>query len=611
MVKRRHTLCLVSGHHNKILFTALWVLILTGGCSTSPDRPAVGVPSDYGYTKQYLSWLIPKQMKKHRVTGLSIALVDDQRVVWAQGFGYADKENRVPASPRTLYRVGSISKLFTASAAMQLAERGRLDPDAPLETYLAGFSVRTRYAHAGPITPRQLMTHHSGLPANLAKGMWTQDPAPYAQVLEALKDDDAAYPPDFVFAYSNLGMTVLGQLVAEVSGRSFESYLDENILRPLHMSDSYFSTRPDERALSARGYRKGTREPAPPLRDVPAGGLNSNVLDLARFMNMVFAGGRVGGRQILKPETLAEMLRPQNARVALDLNFHVGLGWVLSGLGGITIENAGTVAHHSGGTPLFHSQLIVLPEHKLGVVVLGNSAGARPAVDTVATEAIKLALEAKTGIRQAKRKRPADAREPLPATALAVYEGDYTTFVGPVKIRQKHGRLRAAALGTKFHLVPREDGRLRLQYKLLGLIPVSLGELDDFGLSRGRVKARDILIARFGGQELLIGERLQPAPVSEAWRRRTGTYVIDNRGQDSYAFDALRLSYDGGFLLAEFSAPPDAGGTIRAVLAPVTDTEAIKYGALQGMGETIRVVTVDGEERLRYSGYLFKPKTTP
>ena len=143
-----------------------------------PEATALG---DYEYTKQYMSWLIKKEMKRNNITGLSIALVDGQKVVWSAGFGYADKVNNIPATSQTVYGAGSISKLFTATATMQLAEQGKIDIDKPLQTCLPRFSIKTRFPDAGPITPRNIMTHHSGLPSDLRKGMWSKKPEPFTE----------------------------------------------------------------------------------------------------------------------------------------------------------------------------------------------------------------------------------------------------------------------------------------------------------------------------------------------------------------------------------------------------------------------------------------------
>ena len=138
----------------------LIVILVLAGCSGAPVKPDQIIPGNYDYAKEHLSWLIRKEMKRNKVMGVSIAIVDDQKVLWAQGFGYSDAKNEIPATPETVYRIGSISKLFTAMATMKLVEDGQVDIDRPLKIYLPQFSVRTRFSDSGPITPRTIMTHH-------------------------------------------------------------------------------------------------------------------------------------------------------------------------------------------------------------------------------------------------------------------------------------------------------------------------------------------------------------------------------------------------------------------------------------------------------------------
>jgi hypothetical protein len=330
------------------------------------------------------------------------------------------------------------------------------------------------------------------------------------------------------------------------------------------------------------------------------------VLDLSRFVQMVFAQGRAGERQIIKPETLTEMLRPQNADVPLDLNFHIGLGWMLSGLG--EIENAGRVAHHGGATLYHRSLLMVLPEHKLGVVVLANSASAEGVVSKVAIEALKLALQAKTGIVQPEQVKPVKGGTPLSEEALQSYEGRYATVAGIVSIGNKSDYLRAEVMNTSLRLVPRADGLLGLQYKLLGLFPISLGKLDTMGFSRAQVAGREILKVRSQGEEFLVGERIQTVPVPEKLSQRVGEYEIVNRGDDAVIFDNVRVRQDAGLLIVDYVTPLFSDKTMSVALAPLSDTEVLTYGLGRGMGETIRVVTVGSEELLQYSGYLLRKK---
>ena len=587
-----------------IRFYILLVLgIPLAGCASPPPRPEHAARGDYAYTRQYASWLIEREMKKHKVTGLSIALVDDQHVVWTQGFGYADEANGIPATPDTVYRVGSISKLFTASAAMQLAEQGKFDIDKPLRDYLPEFSTRTRAAHSRAITPRSLMTHHSGLPSDWVKGMWSKHPEHFTKVVDEIRGQYVASRPGTVFAYSNLGMTLLGHAVQKVSGEDFAAYMQRALLQPLGMSHSAFALQA-QGPFASKAYRNGKEAEDPPLRDMPAGGLNSSVLDMSRFLEMVFADGRSGEQQILKPQTLAEMLRPQNANIPLDLDLRIGLGWMLSG---IDVPNAGPVAQHGGATLLFHSYLAALPEQKLGVVVLANSAAAGAVVSKVASEVLKLALEAKTGLRQPPPEQPA-AAPPLTAQARQAYVGYYDTLLGLARVSNSLGQLRAEVMGKTFRLEPRADGGLGLAYRVLGLFPVSLGDLDQVTLRRISVAGHDVLVARSHGVDLLAGEKVVAEPLGQEWLRRLGDYEIVNAGDDAVLPDKIRLRSEDGLLIAEYSFAGQPEMLTRLALAPVSPAAAVVQGLGRGRGDTLQMVTVDGEERALFSGLVLRKK---
>jgi len=581
---------------------------LLAGCSMAPVKPATLSRNDYGYTKEYMRWMAHREMSGSSVTGLSIALVDDQEIVWSEGFGLADKENSIPAAPETIYRVGSISKLFAATAAMQLAEQGRFDIDKPLQNYLPEFSIKRRFSDATPVTPRTLMTHHSGLPSDYAKGMWTGQPEPYASIVAHIRDEYAAAPPDTIFSYSNLGVTLLGLAEERAAGRHFAALMRTALLEPMGMRHSAFASGPDTSPAAARAYSKGSLAEEAGLRDVPAGGLNSTVLDLSRLMQMVFAGGTSNGRRIISPASLAEMLRPQNGGIPLDLNFRIGLGWMLGGLGDIDIKGAGPVAHHSGATLYHRSMLVMLPDKKLGVVVLSNSATSGRVVNKLAVETLKLALEAKTGITQPVRKARAVSGHAIPDSVRAAYAGRYATIAGVVPVTSTSGHLRAELFGKSFLLVPGTDGLLSLKFRLFGLFPISLGDLDYIGITKDTIDGREILKARLDSQEVLVGTRLKPAPISPAWQARTGEYEVINRGDDAVMFDRVLLKNDSGLLVVEYSMPLFFNGRLSYALEPLGDDEAVICGLGRGMGETMRATTLEGKEVIRFSGYLLRRK---
>ena len=586
------------------LIAAASVALLLAACGGAPPRPDSVARNDYDGIKTYVSQLIRHEMNESQVTGLSIALVDDQRIVWAEGFGYADKERKQPASAQTIYRVGSISKLFTATAAMQLAEQKKLDIDRPLQNYLPEFSIQSRFPPTAAITPRNLMTHHSGLPRDFAKGMFTKNPVPFTQLVQELRSSDAAYPPNQHFSYSNVGVTLLGHAIQNVSGVPFADYIQRSVLQPLGMKDATMEPGPARSELMSKAYRRGELAEELPLRDVPAGGLNTSVVDLSHFLSMVFADGRTGTTQVLRPESVAEMLRPQNTEVPLDLNFHNGLGWMLSTLGSSTIENAGPVAHHAGAMLYFHSQMYALPEHKLGVIVLANSGTARRVVDHVATETLALALEAKSGIKQPKHAKVPAADPAWPTEQLQPYVGEYTTIAGFARISLDGNRLRADAFGRSFDLVPRSDGQLGVEYSLLGLFHIDLGTLGAIGFSRRSVAGHEVLVARAGSQEMLVGERVRPPADLGRWRQRLGTSVITNAGDDHTFVDGIALIEDHGFLLAELKMTD--GPTSRIPLQIISDNEAVMLGPLADGGGTLRCAQTSDGERCVIAGYTLK-----
>ena len=580
---------------------------LIAACSQVPQRPQEIARDDYAAITPYVTEVIRHEMQMNDIVGVSIALVDDQRVVWADGFGYADQAQKRPASAETLYRVGSISKLFTATAAMQLAEQGKLDIDRPLADVLPGFSIHSRYASREPITPRNIMSHHSGLPRDFGKGMFTRQPEAFTTLVEHLRDSEAISAPNQLFLYSNVGVTLLGHAIQNVAGRPFAEHLQQAVLDPLGMRTAHFEPGIDPSPRMAQPYRRGAAAVEQPIRDVPAGGLNASVLDLSHFLSMVFAEGRAGEAQILRPESIREMLRPQNTAAPFDFNFHTGLGWMLSTLGPSTIQGAGTVAHHAGATVHYRAQLYALPEHKLGVVVLANTSSAGRSVDRIAIEALTLALQAKRGIRQPPPLKSTALPAEWPLAQLQAYVGEYTSLAGHLHIHLDGGQLRADALGRSFNLLPRSDGRLGMQYKLLGLMAVDLGSLDAVGFSLRRVNGREVLVGSVGDQDMLIGERVDPPADITPWRARLGRYEIVNAGDDHTSVDRAALREENGVLVAELAITDQPGPPSHIVLQPLSADTALLLGPLADSGETLRcAVGIGGADECITSGYVLR-----
>jgi CubicO group peptidase (beta-lactamase class C family) len=222
-------------------------------------------------------WVRTK-LAQENVPGASMAIVHDQRLVWARGFGLADLKSKTPATPQTRYGICSISKIFTSMAAMRERDAGRLDLDRPLSAYLGGYSLPPMEAGEGEITPRAIMTHSSGLPREADFRYWSDQKFPALDELKArLGQQKRLFQPFERHQYSNLGMSLLGEAVAGLSGRSYGEYIVANFLRPLGMArttaDIPIELRGKELAVPYRprkfGWERRPHEPTGSTRSRP------------------------------------------------------------------------------------------------------------------------------------------------------------------------------------------------------------------------------------------------------------------------------------------------------------------------------------------------------
>lgn len=582
---------------NRLILLLASTVLLLSACATPAPVATENIRGDYQYTEKYLAWLADREMANNEITGISIALVDDQKIIWQKGFGYADLENKTLATPETIYRVGSIAKVFTAAATMQLAEQGKINIDQPLVAALPEFSIKSRFPNAGPVTPRNMMSHHSGLPSNFLQGLFVRDPARFDSVVEAIRDEHMAFPPNYVFSYSNLGMALLGATVQKVSGEPFDDYMQSHFFQPLGMTQSSFASR-----AIAKAYDHNKATEIFSLRDMPAANLLSNATDLSQFLKMQFADGKYGQQQILSTHSIHEMLRVQNANFPLTFQQYVGLGWMMNG---IEVPGGGPVANHGGSLPDSHSMMAMLTEHKLGVIVLSNSATSAGAVSKIASEALRLMLEAKTGIRQKPSVAVRSPERPPTAEELRFFDGHFDTMVGLAKISTASGKIDADAVGHHFQLVPHEDGLLTLKYKVFGLVPVQVGAFEDIRLSMATINGRKIVVGRIGGESQLFGEKLNPSSIPETFLQHIGNYEIMGKN-DGPVPDQILLKEDDGLLVGEARFPERPELLLRIGFRPVSANEAVTDGLGSGRGDTLRLIHEDNEERLSFSGFQMR-----
>ena len=369
-----------------VILSMTWP-IRAKGADVAPQAP-------YEKAVEMLESFIQQEITDKDLPALSIALVDGQNVVWSRGFGVADLEDETPATADTVYRVGSVSKLFTDIAAMQLVEQGKLDLDAPVSRYLPEFEPENPFDDT-PVTLRRLMSHRSGMVREPPIGNYLDATEPVAErVIASFGETTLAYPPETRTKYSNGAIATVGRVVEVVSGRPFDDYVKRSILGPLGMRSSGFTLTPDlePRLADAVMWTLDGREfPAPrfAIATVPAGNLYSTVNDLARFLSALFADGRGPEGPIVTPETLREMTTPQCVPEGERGRF--GLGFALG-----TLDGHPTIGH-GGAVYGFATSLAALPDERLGVVVATSRDCANTSTERIAQYALRLMLAAKAG----------------------------------------------------------------------------------------------------------------------------------------------------------------------------------------------------------------------
>jgi CubicO group peptidase (beta-lactamase class C family) len=317
----------------------------------------------------WLDGYMPYALHAGDIAGAVVAIVKDGQIVTERGFGYSDVEKRAPVDPKlTLFRPGSVSKLFTWTAVMQQAEQGKIDLDADVNQYL-DFKIPAR--DGKPVTMRELMQHVAGFEEQ-AKGIMSDDPK--SPGFEALLKQ---WVPERVFAagttpaYSNYGASLAGYIVQRVSGEAFDDYIDKHIFAPLDMQHSSFRQPlpANLEPLMSKGYPQAS-EPAKPYEIVgpaPAGSLASPAEDMAHFMIAHLQNGEYHGNRILKAET-AEMMHNSPLTILPPLN-RMELGFFETNI------NGREVIAHLGDTQNFHTSLHLFLKENVGFYVSFNSPG--------------------------------------------------------------------------------------------------------------------------------------------------------------------------------------------------------------------------------------------
>ncbi len=565
---------------------------------------------DYSNAIEKLKQAVKFEVEQKQLPAFSISLVDNDRMVWADGFGFQDAKQSRPATSDTVYRVGSVSKLFTDIAVMQLVENGKLDLDAPIQKYLPNFAPGNPFNIS--ITLRQLMSHRSGLVRESPVGHYFDPDEPtLAATVASLNDTTLVYKPETKTKYSNAAIAVVGAVLEAQLETSHPEWVHRKILAPLAMDGSSFVVSPGVRENLATGWMRtydGRRFEAPGflLGTGPAGNMYSSVTDLSKFLICLFDQGATSGGRIMSAETFKLMTTPINGANGKPQGF--GIGFHIDELDGHTKIG------HGGAVYGFSSQLEALPERKLGVAAVSSLDGSNGVVGRLADYALRLMLATQDGNSLPTYRTTGPVPQVRAKELVGTYkevDGDRFTRIGELdgEVFMQRGtyryNLRAAA----------DDGTI--------LADDSVG----FGTEVRLQDANRLLVGTTAYQRLPDGP---PAEVPAKWRGLVGEYgwdhntlyILEDHGQlyaliEWFYYYPLKEISENEFLFPDyglyhgeglkFTRNPD-GNAAEVVAAEV---KFVRREVGTKDGETFRIEPVKPIDELRAAALAASPPPEP
>ncbi|HEX7998129.1 MAG TPA: serine hydrolase domain-containing protein [Pyrinomonadaceae bacterium] len=378
-----------------------------------------------------LEKVVLEELKETRTPGAAIAIVSGNRIVFAKGFGVANVETNAPVTPDMLFRIASVTKMFTATALVHMAEQGKLKLNEPIGTYVKGLSPRL-----SELTTHQLLTHTSGIVNDARRGGRRGESA-LADAVRSWTDNAMFFEqPGKVYSYSNPGLTLAGFVLQEAGQKPYAEMMSTLLFKPLGMKLTTFRTTLAMTYPLSMGHDFGEDKrpvvvrPYPDDQEfLPAGGMISSVTDLARFAIAFMNDGRVDGQQVLSPSAISKLTTPYVDSHNAAGEWRQGYGMRMTSYRGVR------VVEHLGGTNGFGSQLRMIPEHRFAVIILANSSLAQMKKTTEKAMELMLPLQPKPA-------NMPEASLPLSAAEMSNFTGTYQN--GPLRFQVfvKDNRLR-------------------------------------------------------------------------------------------------------------------------------------------------------------------------
>jgi len=496
------------------------------------------------------------------------------------------------------FLIGSVTKVFTAVAIMQLQEAGKLDIDKPVTEYVPDFRIRQRFPESSPITLRAVMTHHAGIPSDNYLHKFSKTPNDFNDLLGYLNNGYTCYPAGEIWAYSNLGYALLGVVIERVSGMKYEEYITSHILEPLGMDSSgFYSDYERQKHLSAAFDAGGVPKTELPIYDKPAGSIYSTANDMIRFGRSFIDRKEV----LLKTETIELMYELQNADNLLDLDHLSAICFNYKN----KARELGRLLEHGGATMYHRAQLVIAPDAGLACVLLSDSPNGKDNAWRL-DEQLMVEYCKKTGIapdRSLNREKKMQFT-PIRKQNLQSFAGSYTMPGMVCRFNWKHDHLSPVINGQNFYLAQHDSGSFVPAKRFRGMMFKSKRMY--FLLEEINGRKHFIQAMPWGGLAI-IGTRTDPQPIPDIWRARAGEYAVANaEAGDAPSIEKMSISLEDGFVILRYGFSPEMsfGQNASAALDLANDNEAFILGYGRGGGESV-IFIPDGSS-FSFMGLTFK-----
>ncbi|MFK7954171.1 MAG: serine hydrolase domain-containing protein [Ekhidna sp.] len=538
-------------------------------------------------------------IKSAKVIGLAVAVVDNNEVAYMNGFGFSDLANQVEVNPNTVFSIGSCTKTFTALAIMSLHEKGLLDINESIKKYIPELTIENRFDDGNEIYIKDILSHLAGLPSDILNGMAADEGPDMTWTIDELNKQKTISSNRFVFAYSNVGYNLLGELIERVSGMTYAEYLKTSIFEPLNMTN----TNAGFNESMSKGYDK-KKEVKNIGRNVEASGsINSSAADMTNFLKMMMGEGSFNGEQIFKKETITLMQNDYTKGITLESSDAYGFGVDVYSIR-IGKEDDSRLVEgygHNGYSPPFHADYRYIPELNVGVVVMSNTlkSGSMRSAGVILGSYLKEAKGLSYKLMGKESYIPSNCTE-------SDIVGKYNLGVSMIEVKDIE-KVKFKVDGVNVVMTRKGDSfDYSLKAKLLGFIPMKIKDVIFRFVKRGEnVYFTQLDLDR--KTEQYVAAKVDQILIPSSWKRICGNYeIVETYASSIEEFDfskaEVKIKEQDGTVMLSIKTP---GGKMEYMLDVVSDKLAFSGGVGRHMGYSAEILE---NGNVYFSGFEFRKR---